>query len=41
MQRHKAKRLAADRARNCDLRTLGSIVEICDALAVKTDIDWF
>jgi hypothetical protein len=41
MLRHKAQNPAAGWARNCDLRTLGSIAEICDALAAKTDIDWF
>jgi hypothetical protein len=41
MQRHKANSLAAGWARNCDLRTLGSIAEICDAQAAKTDIEWF
>jgi hypothetical protein len=28
-------------ARNCDLQTQGVLVEICDAPATKTDIDWF
>jgi hypothetical protein len=35
------KQKAAWRPRNCDLWVRGSIAQICDALAAKTDIDWF
>jgi hypothetical protein len=39
--RHNAQLAAAVRERNCVRETRGSDVQIYDARAVKSDIDWF